>query len=261
MRALHWKPRPTGDSQRNHRCIESRGISVLELLIAAAILSLVIGVVINVVHTMTRQSSYAFNALSQIQDAMLLLETVRLELSSMVLNPFNDGSLHEGNSFLISKPLGNSIQFVTERREGAERQRYLVWYDASKSSTTPGCKLLRKVVYRFNLKGSWETRLSSTGPPWPEGSVGTVVETQEFASLPVNWIRWQYLVPEESEGKVFFRLKFILQAIEGKRLAPFTTLVGVHTPDIPTTISGCPCMFRSCFTEKGCYCCSEGKTQ
>ena len=37
---------------------------------------------------------------------------------------------HEGNSFIISKPNGTSIQFVTERREAGARKRFLVYYEA-----------------------------------------------------------------------------------------------------------------------------------
>lgn len=239
------------------------GFTVVEILIGSVILGLAVGMILSMFHGMTRQSAHAFHTLSQTQDALLLLETIRLELGSLVLNPFADARDHEGNSFLISRPNGTSIQFVTERQDGADRRRYLVYYEAKNLQKTSGKQglALKKMVWKFQLDTPWYERV--TFPPgWPSTWIGPLVETQEekYKNLLIQDMRWQYLVPMENEGRTFFRLKLVLEAAEGTRLLPFTTLVGVQTPDLPTAVSDCPCLFDVCFdpAKPNCTCCSGG---
>jgi hypothetical protein len=220
--------------------------------------------ILSMVSSMTRQSTRAFYTLSQTQDALLLIETIRLELASLVLNPFSDANDHEGNSFLISKPNGTSIQFVMEKVEKGKRNRYLVYYEA-KNQTGPDATRdlsLRKIVWKFTQDSVWYDKIAFP-PGWPSGWIGPVVEVQDgkYKSLSIQDMRWQYLVPAENEGRVFFRLKLVLRAAEGVRLLPFTTLVGVQTPDLPTMVSNCPCLFAPCFNvTPTCDCCSGGGT-
>jgi len=245
------------------RRIGEGGLTVVEILIGLVILVLVISMIVSMVSTMTRQSTRAFHTLSQTQDALMLIETIRLELGSLVLNPFADARDHDGNAFLLSKPNGTSIQFVMERLEKTKRNRYLVYYEA-KNRTGPDAGQglsLRKIVWKFNQDSVWYDKIAYP-PGWPSGWIGPVVETQEgkYKSLSIQDMRWQYLTPEENEGRVFFRLKLVLKAAEGMRLLPFTTLIGVQTPDLPTTVSNCPCLFDPCFSKmpRNCACCSGG---
>ena len=224
-----------------------RGLSILEVLIASVILSVLITMATVGFNMLGKQSSHAFESLSQTQDALLLLETIRLELASLVMNPFAEPKDHEGNSFLISQPYGTSIQFVTERREGGARKRFLVYYEAKNfdgAKPKEGLRL-RKTVWEFKKDGSWSESVK-TG--WPAEWVGKKVEEQEarYKDLNVMDLRWIYLVPDENEGRVFFRVKLTMKG-QGNRMIPLTTLVGAHTPDLPATISDCPCLFAPGF--------------
>ncbi|MBI4859735.1 MAG: hypothetical protein HY815_05665 [Candidatus Riflebacteria bacterium] len=253
----------TGDRRAAGAPAPRPGLTVVEILVGTAILCALVGAILGVTRGMHHQSIRTVGRLSQMQDALLLLETIRLELASLVLNPFEDARDHENNSFVISRPHGRSIQFVTERRQGAGRQRYLVWYDASRPSSVPGCTTLRKVVYRFDQAGAWASRLDRSDRPWPAEWLGPVQETREagYRSLLLRDMRWEYLVPFENEGRVFFRVKLVLQAAEGGRLLPLTTLVGIQTPDLSTRVSGCPCLFADCYGAgpvPDCHCCSGG---
>lgn len=223
-----------------------RGLSVVEVLIGTVILSLLVGFAMAGFNMLGKQSTHAFESLSQTQDALILLESIRLELASLVMNPFADAKDHEGNSFMISRPNGTSIQFVTEKREGGVRKRFLVYYEA-KNDTGPKAKpglLLKKKIWEFKKDGAWS---DSVRTGWPADWVGAEVESQEarWKNLNIQDMRWQYLVPDENEGKVFFRVKLTLQAREGNRLLPLTTLVAVATPDLAASVSDCPCLFAA----------------
>lgn len=227
-----------------------RGISVVEVMIGTVILALLVGMSMAGFNMLGKQSSHAFESLTQTQDALLLLETIRLELGSLVMNPFNEAKDHEGNSFLISKPYGTSIQFVTERREAGQRKRYLVYYEAKNDQDPKSDKpreglTLRKKVWEFKKDGQWN---ESVATGWPQDWVGKQVEDVQTKWKTLNLLdmRWMYLVPDENEGKVFFRVKLTMQGV-GKRLVPLSTLVGVATPDLPATISDCPCLFAPGF--------------
>lgn len=231
-----------------------RGLSIVEILIGSVIMALLVGFAMAGFNMLGKQSTHAFESLTQTQDALLLLESIRLELGSLVMNPFNEPKDHEGNSFLISRPYGTSIQFVTERREAGQRRRFLVYYEARNDKATtpdPGAPkprdglTLRKKVWEFKKGGNWS---DSVAGGWPKDWIGKQVEDVQtkWKSLNVLDMRWLYLVPDENEGKVFFRVKLTLQG-QGNRLIPLTTLVGVATPDLPSTISDCPCLFAPGF--------------
>ena len=46
-------------------------------------------------------------------------------------------------------------------------------------------------------------------------------------------IRWNYRKPPYPEGRVFFRVDLVLLTRDGKRLVPYTTLVGVPNAEDP----------------------------
>jgi len=241
-----------------------RATTLVEFMVGIVILATLIGVIFSLSNMMSRQSRYTYGNLSQTQDAFFLLENMRLELQSMVMNPFEDARDHEGNSFVISEPTGSSIQFVTEKREGNERKRFLVYYEAKRRSSSAREEGLsfRKIVWRWKQESPWYTKVSFPSNPWPAEWVGPIVETDEgrFRGLRLQEIRWRFVAPLENEGRVFFRVKMVLKAIEGNRFLPFSTLVGVATPDLPTRIAACPCLFSSCFTfeRPSCSCCLTG---
>lgn len=224
-----------------------RAITIIEVLIGSVLFVVLIGMVMLAMNTLGKQSSHAFEGITQTQDALMLLESIRLELSSMVMNPFHDPKEHEGNSFLISRPYGTSIQFVTERRDKGKRERFLVYYEAKNDTgeTPREGLILSKKVWEFKKPGTWSEAVQAG---WPKDWVGKQVESVEarYRNLNVLDLRWFYLVPDENEGKVFFRVKLTLRG-QGSRLVPLTTLVGVATPDLPATISDCPCLFAPGF--------------
>ena len=236
-----------------------RAFTMVEVLIGSLILLLLMGISIAGFNMLGKQSKHAFESLSQSQEAQLLLENVRLELTSMVMNPFADPKDHEGNSFVISKPNGTSIQFVTEKREGDLRKRYLVYYEAKNGGpkAPPGLSL-SKTVWEFKHEGTWGNPIQFP-PGWPADWIGKQVEHHEdkWKGLNIQDMRWQYLVPDENEGRVFFRMKLVLKAREGARLMPITTLVAVSTPDLPASISDCPCLFHPRFdpATRDCHVC------
>ena len=239
-----------------------RGFTILEVLIAAVVFALALGAVIYGYDAISRQSVHASAALDQMQEALLLIENLRMELSSLVMNPLNTDADHLGNSFYISKPYGSSIQFVTERTEGTTRNRYLVYYEArnAKPEDPVGRVVLKKQVWKFLNMQPWTQKITFPAG-WPKEWIGPLVEEQEvrFRKLDLFDIRWQYQVPDENEGRVFLRMKLILKS--GKeRLLPMTTLVSIPTPDPPTRISGCPGFFAACFelAKRNCFCSGPG---
>ena len=242
-----------------------RAFTIVELMVSAAIMSTLMGVIFTGVHMLTKQSKSAYDELGQTQEALHLIENIRLELASLVLNPFASAADHQGNSFLISKPNGTSIQFVTEKREGDKRQRYLVSYEATTAAA--GGLNLKKTVWQFNQVSSWLENLDASG--WPSSWIGAVVEKEEarYRGLGIQDLRWQYLPPEENEGRVFFRIKLVLKALDSDRMMPFGSLIAVSTPELPASISDCPCLFASCFIPwnsggkqklGNCSCCITG---
>ncbi len=241
-----------------------RGLTLLELVIAVSLMAVVIGTAASGFGMLSRQSVHAADTLTQTRKVMQLLEEVRLELSSLVMNPFADGRLHYRNSFVISRPHGTSIQFVTERQDAKEgRKRFLVYYEAVNPEGTvgPGPLVLRKRTWEFLELGNFQARLPRGGT-WPAEWIGELVEdeTRRYQDLVIHDMRWQYLVPSDNEGRVFFRLKVVVAARDGKRLLPYSTLVSVATPDLPAEISTCRCLFAPCFDPKvpDCSCCVEG---
>lgn len=250
---------PTG---RLHR-MEKQGVTLLELLIAFGLFGLVSGAVFGSVDLLGRQSRQAFQAAAQTRAALMLIEQLRVELSSMVLNPFQDARYHEGNSFLISSPFGTSIQFVMEKRAGSKRERFLVYYEARDADPeVPGDGLvLRKRVWEFRPMSAWEDEIAFPAG-WPVDWIGACVtdDTTSFRDLDLQDIRWEYLVPEENEGRVFFRTKLVLRSAQGASLLPFTTLVGVQTPDPPAQVSDCPCLLSPAYDPAApdCGACMDG---
>lgn len=239
-----------------------RGLTFVEVLVGAVVMALLATIGLAGFHALGRQSGHATESLARVQEALLLLETIRLELASIVMNPFADPRDHEDNSFVISRPHGTSIQFVTERREGGDRRRHLVYYEATDRHPPGGSARglsLRKVVWRFDLEGTWNDRIRFP-PGWPEPWIGPVVATEDrrWERLGIQDLRWQYLVPSEGEGRVYFRIKLVLRGPSSGRLEPYTTLVAVPTPDLPATVSDCPCMFAPCFqpSRPRCDCCN-----
>lgn len=240
-----------------------QGVTVLELVLALGLFGLVAGAVFGSVDLMGRQSRQAFHATAQTRAALMLLEQLRVELSSMVLNPFQDARYHEGNSFIISRPYGTSIQFVMEKRNGPERERFLVYYEArDMDPEDPGNGLvLRKRVWEFHPRTPWVEAIDPR-TSWPADWIGACVtdDTSSFQDLDLQDIRWQYLVPEENEGRVFFRVKLVLRSAQGRTFLPFSTLVGLQTPDPPSQVSDCPCLLSPMYdpADPDCGACLEG---
>lgn len=240
------------------------GVTILELLIAVVLLALVMGATTGGFQAMSLQSYHAADTLATTRKALALMEEIRLELASLVMNPFADGRLHHRNSFVISRPHATSIQFVTERQDAVGgRKRYLVYYEAVNppGATGPGPLVLQKTTWEFLPRGTWSDRLP-VGGSWPAEWIGPLVEREQrrFQDLAVHDLRWQFMAPEEGEGRVYFRVKLVLATRGGKRLLPFTTLVSVPTPDLPTELSGCPCLFAPCWSDevRDCSCCVAG---
>lgn len=235
------------------------GVSLVELVVVAAILAVLMGGVYMATTQLNRQSSHASVGLTQVQEALLFLESVRMELSSIVMNPMADGSDHRGNSFTISEPNGSSIQFVTERFEGGFRKRHLIYYQARPKNGRDSANgiLMTKKVWSFDQLTAWEQEI--TYPPgWPAAWIGPLEESapDRWRDLGLLDVRWQYLVPEEPEGRVFFRVKLVL-GVPGKgRTVPLSTLIAVQTPDLPRDITACPSYFSGCFdpARPDCYC-------
>src|SRR5688572_731808 len=93
---------------------ERRGYTILEVLVSSVVLGLMLGVVTFGVLHLSRSSKRTSETLSQIQEALLLLERMRIELAGVVMNPLAGGVGHRDNSFLISEPYGTSIEYVYE---------------------------------------------------------------------------------------------------------------------------------------------------
>ena len=239
--------------------MKRRGISLPEVLLAAALIAVVGGALFSGLGTLTRQSSRAGERLWQTQEALLLMETIHRELSGLVLNALPDPRRHEGNAFLISQPNRTSIQFVTLVHGPSGPERRLVYYEAR--SAPPGTKsalALRKQVWNFTHAGDW-TQAITFPPGWPAGWVGQSVETEEgrWKRLGVEDMRWQALLPQSGEPELFIRVKLVLRDSEGGGLLPFTTLVGVPLPEPTAEVSDCPCLNLPCFDPKkpDCSCC------
>jgi hypothetical protein len=211
--------------------VRRRAITIVEVLIAAVLLVMIGGVLISAFGVLDRQSRTASDALWQTQEALELLDSIRTELGSMVLNPLPDPARHHGNAFIISQPNGTSIQFVTERRNGAGRERRLVYYEARTAPAgAPGALALRKMSWRFDQPQAWTDPIVFP-PGWPAGWLGPLAEMEErrWKGLAVEDMRWQHIVPR-SGRELFVRVKIVLRTETG-RLLPFTTLVGVPIPD------------------------------
>ena len=137
-------------------------------------------------------------------------------------------------------------------------------YEARQVTSSAGTKnlVLRRIVWNFNQQSPWYARAEYPSNPWLSDWIGSVVETEEakFRGLHIQDLRWRYVAPLENEGRVFFRVKMVLKSVDGGRFLPFTTLVGVTTPDLPTRIASCPCLFASCFkpAAPACGCCLNG---
>jgi hypothetical protein len=238
-----------------------RAVSLPELSIAVGLLVIIIGVAISGLKLMGVEARNATETLNQTQSALLLMERIRLELSSIVLNRRQISALHQNNSFWISQPNGSSIQFVTESVKDGNRERSLVYYQAKNpEDTKPGIGLeLTKTVYRWNHMGEWQDQILPG--QWPAGFIGPVIEQTKISRYlkdqdawlsslgKIEDIQWIFQCPPggESEGRVFFRVKLVLRAAGGSRLLLFTTLVGVSTPDIAAGLSSCPSLFANCF--------------
>lgn len=239
-----------------------RAATVLEVMISIALFALVLAGAAGGFRMMAKQSASAGDSLEQTRRAMAFLDEVRLELGSMVMNPFGDPRGHDCNSFVISRPFGTSIQFVTAREVAGERKRFLVYYEAANpEGRARGTGLvLRKKVWEFTQDGTWMDRIED-GETWPAGWIGELVEERELdlGGRALQDLRWQYLVPEEDEGRVFFRIRMVLATSTGRRL-PFSTLVSVATPQLPADRSACPCLFATCYDpgEGNLDCCLGG---
>jgi len=241
--------------------MRAHGFSIVEVLIGAVILATLIGILMSGTTMLGRQSNRAFDALSQIQDVQLLMETVRLELASIVMNPFGKARHHENNSFVISQPNRTSIQFVTERQEGADTRRYLVYYQCQdRPGIKPGTGLqLTKKTWKFLREDNWNEHVKFP-PGWPATWLGPQVESDDrYAHLNIQHLSWTYLVPEDKEGRVFFRIKLVVAS--GARLLPFSTLVAVRTPDVLKNLSFCRSLFAPCFEKtRNCFCQPSGSS-
>lgn len=222
-----------------------RGFTLLEVSIGAALLAVVGGVLMQGFRMMTLQSERASGMLGQTQVALTLLETLRLELGSTVMNPVADADDHEGNSFAISSPNASSIQFVTDRQTAAGRQRLLVAYEARRNAK--GLLALRKRTWRFLHPDAWMDQ-PLAGGSFPDGWVGPLIEDEEkkFRDLSIEDLSWQAEVPSEAEARVFVRVKLVLRAGR-ERLVPLSTLIALPTPDHTADASECPCLMAPGF--------------
>ena len=238
-----------------------RGFSLIEVAIATTVFAVVVFVAVQGVSLLGRQSKTAYETLAQAQDVELLMETIRQELTAMVMNPLPAGQHHEGNSFLRSEPNHTGIQFVATRQTPTGMKRCLVSYLASNVPGAPATAplKLRKDVFEFTNEGPWTDRIqASTG--WPAAWIGARLESEEsrFNKLNVMDIRWNFRDPPVGEGRVFFRVDLVVLGREGKRLLPFTTLVSVSTSGDPSSFAACPCLFQPCFNPADPNCCLRG---
>lgn len=106
-----------------------RGFTLVEVLVTAVLLTVAVTSLVLGMSFLGVQTEKTSRSTDQVDAAINLLETFRLELSNAVVNPMAHPSQHLGNSFLISKPNGTSIQFVTEKNENGKLARYLVYYE------------------------------------------------------------------------------------------------------------------------------------
>jgi hypothetical protein len=251
-----------------------RALTILELLIAFSLFFVIFGVAVSALRVLGRQAGSATETLNQTQAALLLLERIRLEISSIVLNPVALPILHQDHSFVITRPNGTSIDFVTElRKKDGSRERRLIRYQAAtKKKDKPEEGLaLSKTVWQFNYPGEWHDEIKF--PPGWKTFAGPKIESEcvsaeQFRSLgtivDMQWIfcyphleQGGKILPLEPEGRVFFRVKLALRASGSTRILPFTTLVGVSEPDLSQGYSTCPCLFQPCFNpaKPDCGCC------
>lgn len=215
-----------------------RGLTLVEVLVGTGMLVTLTAVLVAGSSALGRQSKAAFSAASQVQDALLLLETMRADMAGIVMNPLPDAEAHEGNSILVSQPNRTSIQFVTDRMEGDRTARSLVYYEATEAGAGrgPARLSLRRTVWRFERTEPW-TRPIAFPPGWPADWIGPVAAHDEarFRDLDLVQLRWDYLIPSEQEGRAFLRVKMVVRA--GSRLLPFSTLVPLRLPEAGTAIS------------------------
>lgn len=287
-----------------------RAFTLVEVLMTAALMTLAVGALVAGLGVMGRQTSHAGRGADRIDAALALLEQVRLELSSAVINPMAHPSQHLDNSILISKPNATSIQFVTEQVVAGALERRLVYYEVTESSppkddldeepvddpppattaphalprgigpridvingaprkphaprlkprSSPDARLrLKKTVWKFKHLAPWYDHIKFP-PGWKESWIGPVVEKVDdaYADLGLEDIRWQYMVPADPEGRAFLRVKLVLRAPGSSTLLPFTTMVALPSPDLPTRVTACPCLFAPCYaTTQDCTCCSR----
>lgn len=120
---------------------------------------------------------------------------------------------------------------------------------------------LRKTMWRFAHLAPWHDEIEFP-PGWRKSWIGPVVErTDKYSDLGLEDIRWQYFVPTDSEGRAFLRVKLVLRAHSSGGLLPFSTVMSLPSPDMPVSVSDCPCLFGPCFDRAApdCHCCSGGK--
>lgn len=222
-----------------------RGFTLVEAGIATVILAVVLGVAVHGLHVAGRQSRFAMDALAQTQDVEIFMETVRQELTAMVMNPLPAGQLHEGNTFMRSEPNHTGIQFVMARTSGAGLKRFLVSYVASNApGARPGTPLvLRRDVFEFNRTVPWTDRISPQLGWRPEWLGAHLESDTHWSRLDVMDLRWTHRAPPWGESREFFRVDLVVLARDGKRLLPYSTLVGVPTAGDPESYAACPDLF------------------
>ena len=221
----------------------ARGFTVLETLIGGAVLASLAAVAIQGLGGMSRQSDRAGAILHQTQEALTLLETLRLELSSMVMNPLPEPANHRGNSLEITDD-GRRLQFVAEHRQRGRVERFLVAWGAEGPD---GLRTLARHANAFLFRANWYTP-AGRGGSWPQAWVGPTIPemSKRFDAVPLADVRFDYLVPRELESRVYLRVKLVVRAAGG-RLVPMSTLVSLPTPDPRDDVSECPCLFSPGF--------------
>lgn len=227
-------------------------MTILEVLVGAVLGLMFLGVLHGGQRLLDRQSRQASDGVDQTHAALLLLETIRMDLEALVLNPVSHPDDHAGQSFLLSHPDGTSIQFVSERRLDGKPRRHLVHYAVT--SAEEGLRLSRR-AWAFQREEAWDERIEGSG--FPAGWIGAPEESQEseWKDLGIQDLRWFFLAPEEDSGQVYFRVKLVVRSPRGRSL-PFTMLVAVPSPAPAGQISACPSVNAPCFdpAEPDCFC-------
>jgi len=233
--------------------LDRRGVSLVDVLVAASLMGLLLGVSMGLLRLVEGSSRRIADRVQHLQQSLVMMEDIRCELASLHLNPLVDPRLHEGNSFRISRPNGTSIQFVNRQDHDGKTVRRLVSYQvAAKGVDDPGM-VMTKSVWEFHREGAWNHRLPED--EWPESWVGRRVEhRQEAYGLRFIDFNWDYLVPVDDEGQVFFRVRAVIDT--GRAPFPLTWLVPLAIPPLMTEVSDCPCYFADCFERtRDPHCC------